>query len=382
MKKFSVAAALVIFLAGAVIGQKGKDQVQEQKKELDRIKAELELKRSSIEKLKGKEKGILSELADAEEELDLVSRLIKKMGRQEQALTKKISLSNLGLLGTQIVLGQKRELLASRLNQVYRYGKFYQTRMLLSADSPVDFLKRFYFLEKLTQNDRELIGQVLQNMSQIEQTKSELMANLDELQRLKKDKIREEQNRQKVHAQKERLLGNVRQEKKLQEQAAAQLEESMLAIQKVIEESEKKRVSAYLPEGVFAASKGRLPWPVQGEIIATFGEQTDPKTKTVTFNPGIEIKAEIGSQVLAVADGVAIYNGWLRGYGRFIILQHDSGFYTLYGHLDEVLVEEATRVAAGDPIGRVGDSGSLFGPALHFEIRQGKQQFDPMEWLK
>jgi len=375
---------LIFLLSGAVPAQKEKGQIQEQREELERIQKELEVKRGSVEKLSRQEKGVLTELSDLEEELELVNKLLKKMGKQEQSLTKEISLKNLNLLEAELVLKQKRELLASRLNQVYRYGRLYQTKLLLSAESPLDFLRRFFFLEKLTQKDRELIGQVVVYISQVEKTRQELLSNLDELQRLKRDKQNQEQNRQSIQTQKERFLKNIRQEKNLELQAIAQLEQSQLQIEKIIEnlESQRKRVPLELPEGVFAASQGKLPWPVSGNVIATFGEQLDPKTKTVTFNPGVVIDAQLGAPVQAVADGLVIYNSWLRGYGRFIILQHDSGFYTLYAHLGEVLADNGTLVRAGDTIAQVGDSGSLVGPALHFEIRQGKKQLDPLEWLK
>lgn len=373
---------LMFLLSGTGLAQKEKDRIQEQREELERIQKELEVKRSSVEKLSRQEKGVLAELSDLEEELELVNKLLKKMGRQEQSLTKEISLKNLNLLEAELVLKQKREFLASRLNQVYRYGKLYQTKLLLSAESPVDLLRRFFFLEKLTQKDRELISQVVTYISQVEKTRQELLSNLDELQRLKKNKQNEEKNRQSIQAQKERFLKNIRQEKSLELQAIAQLEESQKQIEKIIEESERKRIPLELPEGVFAANQGRLPWPVSGNVISTFGERLDPKTKTVTFNPGVVIGAQLGAPVQAVADGLVIYNSWLRGYGRFIILQHDSGFYTLYAHLGEVLVDNGALVRAGDIIAQVGDSGSLVGPALHFEIRQGKKQLDPLEWLK
>ena len=383
MKVFPLVLLLLFSSARELSAQADQqEQIETQREELERIQKELEVKRNSIEKLKGKEKGVLAELSDLEEELELVNKLIKKMSKQERDLTKNISLRNLELMEAELILQQKRRLLAARLNQVYRYGKYYRASLLLSAESPVDLVKRFYFLEKLTQKDRELIDQVLGYISTMEQTKAKLVTNLEELQKLKRGKIKEEDNREQILAQKQRLLKNIRQDRKTEESAAAELERSMLTIQKFIEEFERKKISPNLPEGVFAASKGRLTWPVGGNVIATFGEQIDPKNKTVTFNPGVVIRAPWGAPVQAVADGVVIYDGWLRGYGRFLILQHDSGYYTLYAHLGDVLVENGTAVQAGDHIALVGDSGSLVGPALHFEIRQGKQQLDPMEWLK
>ena len=384
MRRFTFVLALIFLGNGWLSADQEQAEIQSQKQELERIKKELELKRSSVEKLSQKEKGVLSELSDLEEELELVNKLIKKMGRQEQSLTKQFSLRNLELLEAELILKQKQKLLASRLNQVYRYGKLYRTKMLLSADSPLDLLRRFFYLDKLTQRDRELIKQVVNSIAQIEKTRQELLANLEELQKLKKGKQTEEKNRQLLAAQKEKKIGDIRKEKTSDLEAIAQLEQSQQQLQKIIEslESQRQKVKVDLPEGVFAASQGKLPWPADGNIISTFGEQVDPRTKTVTFNPGIVISAKMGAPVQAVADGLVIYNSWLRGYGHFVILQHDSGFYTLYAHLGEVLVENGTLVRTGDAIASVGDSGSLVGPALRFEIRQGKKQLDPLEWLR
>ncbi len=384
MKRLCSGLFLLCFIFNLSLAAQDQEQIETQRQELERIKKELEVKRSSVEKLSKKEKGVLEELAGLEEELELVNKLVKKMGRQEQSLTKQVSLKNLELLEAELILKQKQKLLASRLNQVYRYGKLYRTGLLLASESPVDLLRRIFFLEKMTQKDRELVNQVADYMAQIEKTKEQLLGNLNELQKLKKDKQSEEKNRQTILAQKGNLLKNIRQDKQSELQAIAQLEQSQRELESIIEklESERKKLTISLPEGVFAASKGKLPWPVAGNVISGFGEQIDPKTKTVTFNPGVVISSQLGQSVQAVADGLVIYNSFLRGYGRFLILQHDSGFYTLYGHLGEVLVDNGTLVRAGDVIAQVGDSGSLLGPALRFEIRQGKKQLDPLEWLK
>ena len=75
------------------------------------------------------------------------------------------------------------------------------------------------------------------------------------------------------------------------------------------------------------------------------------------------------------------YAGWFQGYGRLVILDHGGGYYTVSGHLAEIAVAVGDTVASGAPIGTVGDSGSLSGPRLYFEIRRGGEALDPREWL-
>jgi septal ring factor EnvC (AmiA/AmiB activator) len=77
-----------------------------------------------------------------------------------------------------------------------------------------------------------------------------------------------------------------------------------------------------------------------------------------------------------------IYRGWLRGYGNLIILDHGAGYYTLYAHASELLVGEGEWVTAGQSIARVGETGSLTGPRLYFEVRYQGRPEDPEQWLK
>ena len=130
------------------------------------------------------------------------------------------------------------------------------------------------------------------------------------------------------------------------------------------------------------ALRGRLPWPLEGRIVADFGRQVHPRFGTQTQRTGIDIEAEEGAPIRAVHGAIVLYRGWLKGYGNLIILDHGDGFYTLYGHASEVLVEEGDRVRAGQGIARVGETGSLAGPRLYFEVRYQGRPEDPREWLR
>ena len=84
----------------------------------------------------------------------------------------------------------------------------------------------------------------------------------------------------------------------------------------------------------------------------------------------------------AIFDGAVVFSDWFRGYGNMVILDHGSGYYTLYAHAEELLVREGQVVDGGDILGRVGETDSVKGPALHFEIRQGAEALNPAAWLQ
>lgn len=118
-------------------------------------------------------------------------------------------------------------------------------------------------------------------------------------------------------------------------------------------------------------------WPVRGRVIAGFGPGPDG-----THNDGINIAAPRGAPVEAIAAGVVIYAGnELRGYGNLILIKHPEGWISAYAHLDVILVRRAERVSRGQVIGRVGSTGSVRTPQLHFELRRADRAVNPLKFL-
>jgi murein DD-endopeptidase MepM/ murein hydrolase activator NlpD len=125
------------------------------------------------------------------------------------------------------------------------------------------------------------------------------------------------------------------------------------------------------------SGKGAFVWPVQGKIIGAFGSSKDGLK-----NDGVNIAAPSGAPVVASADGTVAYAGnELRGFGNMILLRHDGGYVTAYAHNASLLVKKGDKVKRGQTIARVGATGAVFGPQLHFEIRKGTQPVDPMTFL-
>jgi len=122
---------------------------------------------------------------------------------------------------------------------------------------------------------------------------------------------------------------------------------------------------------------------VNGPLVGHFGPETHPKWGTTLLNNGIDIQSPQGTPVRAVAKGRVEYtNDDYAGYGQIVILNHGDGYYTLYAHLSSIQATQGTEVPAGQIIGRVGDTGSLKGSVLHFEVRKGGSALDPEQWLK
>jgi len=127
---------------------------------------------------------------------------------------------------------------------------------------------------------------------------------------------------------------------------------------------------------------GSLPWPTLGKVIGTFGQKVEIKSGTITTQNGITLKAPYGTQVFAVFEGVVAHTGWLPGYGQIVIIDHNDGFHSIVGHLRSITVRVGQEVGQLAPIGTVGDSGSLMGTQLYFELRHEGKSLDPLAWLR
>ena len=122
-------------------------------------------------------------------------------------------------------------------------------------------------------------------------------------------------------------------------------------------------------------------WPVAGWIASPFGERTSPFTGKKEFHKGLDLAAPIGAPVVAPGEGVVTFAGETEGGGFGLVIDHQGGLATTYGHLRDVLVSKGQSVARGQTIGHVGDSGQTSGPHLHYETRLGGVPVNPMRYI-
>jgi septal ring factor EnvC (AmiA/AmiB activator) len=193
------------------------------------------------------------------------------------------------------------------------------------------------------------------------------------------------------------LLAKVKDERAYHDRMVLELSEATRRLEAFIRDlqAKQRRVARTPPAGRarpapgdigpsvgLGALRGRLAWPAEGKVVAEFGTQVHPRFGTKTFRNGIDIEVAEGTNIVVVYPGHVMYTGWFRGYGNLIIVDHGNDYYTLYAHAADIRVAEGDDVKQGQIIGTVGDTGSLQGPRLYFEVRhQGKPQ-DPEQWLR
>jgi len=123
-------------------------------------------------------------------------------------------------------------------------------------------------------------------------------------------------------------------------------------------------------------------WPVEGQITGSFGERIDPFNGEGAFHTGVDISANVGTPIIAPADGMVDFADFLGGYGRAVIIDHGHGITTRYGHLASFVVAAGQYIHRGDTIGYVGMSGRSTGPHLHYEVRINDIPVNPYKYLR
>ena len=140
-------------------------------------------------------------------------------------------------------------------------------------------------------------------------------------------------------------------------------------------------VSPDLTRGTFFEQKGLLKPPALGPILQKYGIMTNERFNTKIFHKGLFFGIHPNDKVVAVFWGKVAYAGWIDGYGETIIVDHGDHYYSLYAHNSKLEKKQGDDVATGETIAQAGDTGSLRGPGLYFEVRHFSESLDPMPWL-
>ena len=275
---------------------------------------------------------------------------------------------------------EKKNILINRLVAMYEAGDTVYVDVLLNSKDITDFISRYYVIEEITEYDTFLLNQVKEEKENIETTKQKLENEQDEIKIVK---AKSEQTSIVLNNMKTLQQSYVKKlsagEKILQEQITAYKKE-----QAEIETKIQSIINGI--DGEIQYTGGDMLWPVaiSGTVITSeFGIREHPIQGVIKQHTGLDIGgAPLGTPVIAAADGVVSYSGWLGGYGNCVMINHGDGVVTLYGHGNKVLTSVGANVKAGDVIMEVGSTGNSTGPHLHFEVREDGTCVNPLKYVK
>lgn len=396
-------ALLAVLLTAALLAPmrsaRGQEEaeLESQRARLERLQDEIRERRAAAERLGRRERGVLGELREVERELGVTRQLLATLEEEIATREQEVGRLTRDLARAQDLFLVQRQILSRRLRSIYKLGRFGTLEILLRSDSFADALGRYEYLRLIAEQDARLLRSIERLESRIRGDREALAEARRQLAARRDERLAQADRLEAAERDRRAMLERVKGERSEQLRAAEALEAETRRIQELLAALERRRAerearrraeaAGRAPEAIPRTSTltgelGNLAWPVQGEIVARFGRATHPVYRTEVVNNGIDIAAPRGTPVRAVGAGEAVYADWNGGYGLMLILDHDGGYYSIYAHLERTSVRVGQRVAQGAVIGAVGESGSLTGPKLHFEIREGGRAVDPIAWLR
>lgn len=392
-----VACAAAFACGGAPAGAQSRpdslsafnNRIREQENRLKKLRSEIQDIRVRDRELGKRETFTAKQLRKLEREAGLTSDLLRALESKQGRISEQLDGIRAERAAATEELAARRSRLGRTLRAMYVRGSPSTAEVLLRTTSLRSALSHFKYLEELANSNERLVQEIQAQERYLARTDALLTETLVDVETTTQEARAERERLAQARRSRQTTLARVRSQRSEYQQALSDLAESERKVTGIIAMLEKRRKAAEMagqaspqvfPDVGFAALRGRLPWPVRGRVLQGFGRHKHPRYGTITENSGVDIAAPEGEAVRAVARGQVEYVNWLDGYGRTVLLNH-GGFYTLYAHLSEALVAEGQAVDPGQVLGRVGDSGSLDGVKLHFEIRVRAEAVDPRQWL-
>lgn len=340
------------------------------------IQERLAAERTALSALKEQQGSVL-------EVIDLIERRARRteeraalLDRELKALRRRGELAERQESVSRVLLDESVERLTPRLRALYRLQRRSRLDVILSAEDFSSLVWRTRALSTVLERDLSLVRDT-QRAVHFQQRSRRALERVQETvaaraRQLAFERALSLQQQELLAVALTRVAADAQQSARL----VRELEQAERRLTRMIDQLE-----ADADRSTFGALKGRLPWPASGLIEVGFGRVINPRFNTVTFQKGLDIRAGQGVAVKAVAPGRVVYASWLRGYGNLLIVDHGGGYHTVAAHLARFSVGVGTDVDTGAELGAVGDTGSLKGPYLYFELRKNGIAVDPAGWL-
>ncbi|MGQ7246277.1 murein hydrolase activator EnvC family protein [Halomonas sp. V046] len=311
-----------------------------------------------------------TELADTHQRLDELQGERRELAQQVAELEDRRA-------AMQAERSAQREALGRQLDALYRLGSTPQLKLLLNQNDPAHLDRMQAYLNVLAEarNARldalaELDRRLVDNRRELDSRGERLTTLADELEERSQTLAQQSHQRQTLVADLDQRYDSEASRLETLNQDRAHAERVLREVQEAM-----ARLSEPPPSTAIERTRGDLPWPVQGMMVSRYQQ-----SRGVHKN-GILIQAPAGTAVAAVHAGRVVFADWMRGFGNLLIIDHGDQVMTLYAHLQQFDVSVGSRIASGQPLGRVGVSGGRDTPGLYFEVRRRGDPINPQSWI-
>ncbi len=385
MTGMAVCIGLLLVLPGDGRADAIGEKIEKERKTLEQLKNEIEEKRRQADEAGKKRESVLQGIQSLDERLVHVRQSHQEVSKKLRKKDQEIEIINHQISKLEQSIRQRQDAILARLRVQYMEGRFGYWKALLASNSYGDFQRRLQYLSAVSERDYELMGNFRNDVTHMEEAERQREAARIGMVAYKRNMEKQLDEIKSVKKEKKVYLTKITQEKESSERVLQELERSASRIDGLLRDLENRRRAAAIkpPVGSLAprGAKGSLPWPADGNVITYFGRQKHPTFNTFVQRKGIEIRTVEGSLIHAVMTGTVVYADWLKGYGLVIILDHANGFFSLYAHASKILTTVGAQVGANQAIGETGDTGVTGENTLYFELREGAEPVDPLQWL-
>ncbi len=376
--------SLIVILLFVVTGNgKQKEGIIDQKQELEKIKKEVESGKEKIDSLKTEARGVQKRIGEYDQKIASNQKIIRRLNNELSLLNNNVNSAETDLVQNTESLERTRRRYLGNIRQFYYLTRQTQNRPVDLPNSELELNRQVMYLAAVSGFESGNVDQANELLENSIIKLEDLSGQTKEVNRLKQKKVTSTSLEKSKKRQQEKTLTKLRRLEMAEADRIMMLEEAAKEMAKIIERLELERVrlaeerASQTELSIFASLKGQLLSPMKGKVIRPFGNLVDRVTKLKSFSPGISIKGRPNRKIIAVASGSVAYIGNLRGYGNFVIINHDNQYYTTYAGLGIVSVLEGQYILSGTKIGDAGEDGMS-----QFELRKGREALDPVKWIR
>lgn len=357
------------------------DDAAAKQQQLDKLRARLTKVQTDRDQALHKRESVQLELRQEERRIAGQSRALADLDRQ--LATGQVRLASLTRqqAGLQASLDAQKTALAEQIRAAYMEGRDSQLKLLLDAQDPATVGRLLAYYDYLNRARVARIGSVRQQLDALNAVNAQIAQQLAAVQKLRDTRAASLAELQQQRNARRSLLARLNSGIKGRDAEITRLKRDEQSLQSLLQDLEQAMTD--IPPGLeqakhFAALRGRLPWPVDGKLVAHYGEKREGGRMKWE---GDLIAAPPGTAVHAVSYGRVVYADWMPRFGLLVIVDHGDGYLSVYAHNQNATRDVGEWVKAGDVIATLGDSGGQDEAGLYFELRHGNQTLDPKKWL-
>ncbi|HEU4639955.1 MAG TPA: peptidoglycan DD-metalloendopeptidase family protein, partial [Candidatus Binatia bacterium] len=301
-------------------------------RDLEGIKKKIESEKRVLSQVNKKEGSVVQSLSQVESELERKNKLLKQSTVRLEVVVSEMQKKEAEALRMRESLEQRKTYLARRAEALYRWQRSGSPLMIFNGDLSLNSLiKRKHYLQRTVAFDRAMVQSLNEQAAHQEMLAQELARKRQDVDDQRRDLAQVKEAVQKEAQKKRELLASIREEKESRQRALKDLEQAAVRLQRMIEElsrraaAKSKEASA---DGGLESMRGKLDWPVKGQVIGGFGKTKHHEFSTEVFRKGLEIEAPFGEEIRAVEKGKVVFADRFSGYGKMLIIDHGDRYYT------------------------------------------------------